>query len=226
MTPGAPGRKLDQRCAQMLKSIQGGGMYVPQGRSMTLEAPGEYGGGNWSGGSLDPSTNSFVVNTNNLFSIGLLQFDPKNPAEPYRRTSPWGAHAFLWDNQQVPCQAPPWGVLSSVDLNSGNISWQVPLGNLGAPGEATTGAPNIGGSIVTAGGLVFIGAATDDRFRAFDSATGKELWSAGLPAAAHATPATYWGKSKRKQYVVVAAGGGGIFSGRVSDAVIAFALPD
>ena len=174
MIPDSSGRRLDQRCTAMLQSIQQSGIYIPYGRSMTLETPGQLGGGNWSGGSLDPSTNSFIVNTNNLFSIGSLQFDPQNPTEPYRRTSPWGEHAFLWDDKQVPCQAPPWGLLSSIDLNSGNLLWQVPLGNLDTSGDASgakTGAPNIGGSIVSAGGLVFIGATSDEKFRAFDSAT-------------------------------------------------------
>ncbi|HET9305272.1 MAG TPA: PQQ-binding-like beta-propeller repeat protein [Candidatus Sulfotelmatobacter sp.] len=89
-----------------------------------------------------------------------------------------------------------------------------------------SGLPNLGGSVVTAGGLVFIGAATDSRFRAFDSRTGKQLWVAELAASAHAAPVTYKGKKSGKQFVVIAAGGGGFFRGKISDEVIAFALPD
>jgi quinoprotein glucose dehydrogenase len=95
-------------------------------------------------------------------------------------------------------------------------------------GVAKTGTQSLGGSIVTAGGLVFIGATVDKRFRAFDAATGEELWSHPVPANAHATPATYEGRSGR-QYVVIAAGGGGLLrelSADLSDTLIAFALPD
>ena len=81
-------------------------------------------------------------------------------------------------------------------------------------------------AVATAGGLVFIGAATDRRFRAFDSRTGKQLWTAELPASAHATPVTYVGQKSGKQFVVIAAGGGGFFRGSTSDEVVAFALPD
>ena len=89
-----------------------------------------------------------------------------------------------------------------------------------------TGTPNLGGSIVTASGLVFIGAAMDSRFRAFDSRNGDQLWAAKLEASAHATPITYFGKKSGKQFVVIAVGGGGYFKGKVSDTLTAFALPD
>ena len=115
--------------------------------------------------------------------------------------------------------------MNAIDVNKGEIVWKVPLGLVdGLNGE--TGAPNLGGSIATAGGLVFIGAATDRRFRAFDSRTGKQLWTAELPASAHATPVTYVGQKSGKQFVVIAAGGGGFFRGSTSDEVVAFALPD
>jgi quinoprotein glucose dehydrogenase len=102
----------------------------------------------------------------------------------------------------------------------------VPLGiteALEAKGIHNTGAPNIGGSIVTAGGLVFIAATNDNRFRAFDSRTGRELWSAEIDGSGHATPITYQGRDGR-QYVVIAAGGGGYFGSRPADALIAFSL--
>jgi len=105
--------------------------------------------------------------------------------------------------------------------------WQVPLGNvpaLEAKGITGTGSPNLGGPIVTAGGLVFIGGAGDSRIRAFDVKTGQEVWRADLPASGHATPVSYRGKSGR-QYVVIAAGGGGRFSKAIADAYVAFALP-
>jgi len=112
-----------------------------------------------------------------------------------------------------------------VDVNKGEIVWQVPLGSIDEL-KMKTGTPNLGGSIVTAGGLVFIGATIDSHFRAFDSKTGEQLWVTDLEASAHATPTTYLGKKTGKQFVVIAAGGGGYFRGRVSDALAAFALPD
>ncbi len=124
--------------------------------------------------------------------------------------------------------APPWGLLHAIDLKRGTIAWQVPLGiveDLEARGVPPTGTSNLGGSIVTAGGLVFIAATNDRRFRAFEARTGKELWVTSLEASGHATPITY--RSKRgKQVVVIAAGGGGYFSDTASDVVAAYALPD
>ncbi|HEY6183458.1 MAG TPA: PQQ-binding-like beta-propeller repeat protein, partial [Terriglobales bacterium] len=119
----------------------------------------------------------------------------------------------------------PWGTLNAVDVNKGDIVWKVPLGSMDEL-KGKTGTPNLGGSIVTAGGLVFIGATIDSRFRAFDAKTGEQLWVADLEASAHATPMTYIGKKTGKQFVVIAAGGGGYFRGKVSDTLAAFALPD
>ena len=119
---------------------------------------------------------------------------------------------------------PPWGTLNAIDLNKGTIAWRVTLGEypeLTKRGVKPTGTENYGGPAVTAGGLVFIGATKDEKIRAFDAATGKTLWEAPLPAAAHATPAVY--AVNGRQYVVIAAGGGkGTKSG---DAYVAFALP-
>jgi quinoprotein glucose dehydrogenase len=121
---------------------------------------------------------------------------------------------------------PPWGQLTAIDLSPGEIVWQVPLGEhkeLTARGIPRTGTQNIGGSLVTAGGLVFIGATQDERFRAFDGATGKVLWEGQLPAGGYASPCTY--EVNGRQYVVIAAGGGGKPSTRSGDAYVAFALP-
>jgi quinoprotein glucose dehydrogenase len=112
-----------------------------------------------------------------------------------------------------------------VDVNTGEIAWKVPLGAVDEL-KKTTGTSNLGGSIVTAGGVVFIGATIDSRFRAFDALTGEQLWAVDLAASAHATPITYLGKKTAKQFVVIAAGGGGFFKGKVSDVLEAFALPD
>ena len=116
-----------------------------------------------------------------------------------------------------PCQAPPWGELAAVNLNTGDIAWREPFGRidaLEAKGVMNTGSINIGGSVATAGGVLFIGASTDQRFHAYESKTGKLLWEVKLGANAQASPITYQGKD-RKQYVAVVAG----------DQLVAFRLP-
>lgn len=212
-------------CAELFHSLETRGMYTPYGRKQTLVVPGTLGGATWSGGSFDPESGYFFVNVNELGSVGAMEPQPEGAPVPYRRGSKGGEYARFWDQNEWPCQKPPWGTLNAVDLNTGEIVWKVPLGNVGGQ-NIDTGAPNLGGSVVTAGGLVFIGAATDSRFRAFDSRTGKQLWVGELAASAHAAPVTYEGKKSGKQFVVIAAGGGGFFRGKISDEVVAFALPD
>ncbi len=121
---------------------------------------------------------------------------------------------------------PPWGTLTSIDLNRGEIDWQIPLGEvpeLTRRGIPPTGTENYGGPVVTAGGLIFIGATKDERFRALDKATGKILFETALPAGGYATPATY--EVNGKQYVVIACGGGKMGT-KSGDSYVAFALPD
>jgi len=136
-----------------------------------------------------------------------------------------GYNRFV-DRDGYPAVKPPWGTLNAIDLNKGEILWQVPLGEypeLTEQGMAPTGTENYGGPVVTAGGLIFIGASKDAYFRAFNSATGEEIWKHSLPAAGMATPCTY--EVDGKQYVVIAAGGGKITDQR-GDQYVAFALPD
>jgi len=137
-----------------------------------------------------------------------------------------GYRKFL-DPDGYPAFKPPWGTLSAIDLNSGKFLWQVPLGQypaLAAQGLIDTGSENYGGPVVTAGGLIFIGATVYDRkFRAFDSSSGKLLWETTLPFAGIATPATY--EIDGKQYVVIAASGGRDPRSPVGGSYIAFALP-
>lgn len=140
---------------------------------------------------------------------------------------PRGFSFALDANTTLPCSAPPWGELVAVDVNKGDIVWRVPLGITEALGEKglNTGTRNLGGSIATASGLVFIGATNDRRFRAFDAKTGKELFTAQLAASAHSTPVTYMGKDGKQYVVVPAAGGTAVGSRWMSDELIAFALP-
>jgi quinoprotein glucose dehydrogenase len=130
------------------------------------------------------------------------------------------------DSAGNPVIKPPWGTLSAIDLNTGDYLWRIPLGTTTEPGTTTarvTGTEQYGGPIVTAGGLVFIAATTDAKFRAFDKLTGKLLWETELPAAGYATPSTY--SVRGKQYVVIAAGGGKLGT-KSGDTYVAFALPD
>ena len=218
-------RESHQYCAELVHSLKTRGMYTPYGVEATLVMPGTLGGGNWSGGSFDPASGYLFVNANEIGAVGAMLPQADGAPEKYRRGSKDGEYARFWDQNQWPCQKPPWGTLSAVDVNRGEIAWKVPLGSVDELQEKT-GTPNLGGAIVTAGGLVFIGATTDSRFHAFDAKTGKELWTTDLEASAHATPITYLGKKTGKQFVVIAAGGGGFFKGKVSDTLAAFALTD
>jgi quinoprotein glucose dehydrogenase len=148
---------------------------------------------------------------------------PSLESMPYVATG----HNEFRDPKGFPANKRPWGTLSAIDLNKGAILWQVPLGTypqLEAKGYPPTGTFNMGGPIVTAGGLVFIGGAMDERFRAFDSDTGQVLWQYQMNAGGYATPATF--EVRGRQYVVIAAGGGGKPETKSGDAYYCFALPE
>jgi Glucose dehydrogenase len=146
----------------------------------------------------------------------------------YIRTSAYGPYARFWNREtRIPCTNPPYGELVAVDTRTGDIAWRAPLGTvpaLEAQGIRNTGAPNLGGSIATAGGLVFIAATNDSRFRAFESKTGRLLWEQAIDANGHTIPITYLGRDGKQYVVIMAGGGGGYFGGTPSDSVVAFAL--
>ena len=135
-------------------------------------------------------------------------------------------YVYLRDERGIPITKPPFGTLTAVDLAAGEIRWQVPLGSypqLANEGLTATGTENYGGPVVTAGGLLFIAATADEKFRAFDKRTGETVWETTLPAAGYATPATY--SVAGKQFVVVAAGGGKLGT-KSGTKYVAYALPD
>jgi quinoprotein glucose dehydrogenase len=204
-----------------------GGPYTPlplEGNALLF--PSTLGGGNWGGVSIDPSLGLLFVNVMNIGQWGHME---KRGAE-YVRTSAYGPYARFWDvKTRIPCQNPPFGEMIAVNLATGEIAWKSVLGRieeLEAIGVRNTGSLNMGGSIATAGGVVFIGATNDSRFRAFDSRTGKLLWEIPMEASGHTIPITYLGRDGRQYVAIMATGGGGYLGGGSSNSLVAFALPD
>ncbi len=188
--------------------------------------PSTIGGGNWGGVSIDPVLGRLFVNVMNVAQWGHME---KRGAE-YVRASNYGPYARFWNREtRIPCQNPPFGEMIAVDLASGDIAWRSVLGrteSLEKLGVKDTGALNMGGSIATAGGLVFIAATNDAGFRAFDSISGKLLWETKLEANGHTSPITYMGRDNRQYVALTATGGGGYLGGVASNTLVAFALPD
>ena len=152
---------------------------------------------------------------------------PATTTAPRKADPPYAFGGFQrwFDREGYPAIKPPWGTLNAVDMNTGELLWKVPLGEyreLTARGIPPTGTENYGGPVVTAGGLVFIGASADETFRAFDKKTGKLLWQATLPFSGNATPSTYMVDGR--QYVVISAGGGKS-NRQAGGTIVAFALP-
>ena len=213
------------------------GMFTPPTVDRTMVTfPSTLGGGNWSGLSYDPVRGLLFTNIMNLGQVARMEKRADGAGGPvpvgmeYKRTSPWGnAYARFWNPEtKMPCSSPPFGELVAVDVNSGSVAWRVPLGvfdELKARGYDKTGTPNIGGTIVTSSGVVFVGATIDKRFRAFNAQTGALLWETTLDASAHATPMTFMGRDHR-QYVVVAASGAGLLGSPPGRRIVAFALPE
>lgn len=215
----------------------------------TITYPGPTGGPNWGGGSYNPDLGLYFINVQNRAvyrpkaeagsGLGMSmhaavpdagqEVGPAAPSAP-RPPRGRGTPAFSFkapDGTYLSCGATPWGELVAVDVVHQRIAWRSPLGttpSLGAKG-LMTGAANLGGSMATKSGLVFIGASNDRKFHAYDGRTGKLLWQADLEASAHATPISFMGKDG-KQYVIVAAAGGTAVGGReMSDTLVAYRLP-
>jgi len=224
-------------CRDRISTLRNDGPFTPPSIGGSLIVPGNIGGSNWGGVAVDIVRALIIAPTNRLATVvRLIPRDRFADEEQHNTAGEISSQSgtafgmwreFLLSPSRLPCTAPPWGALAAIDANTGLVRWEVPLGTIPwAPKEANlgaTGSINLGGAIVTAGGLVFIAASFDSAIRAFDVETGKELWLGSLPAAGHATPMTFKGRSGR-QYVVIAAGGypdAGLPGG---DYLVAFAL--
>ena len=204
-------------CKELLAledGAMGGGPYAQYGPKLRVIFPGWVGGGNWSPPAFHPDLGYLFVTSHDLGNLNKMV--PSADGSTFRRVGAQGAPGNsggrFWDGaKRWPCQQPPWSEIIAVNVNTGDVAWRSPLGSfeeLDALGVPKTGTPEPrGGPIATAGGLLFIGAAIDRRFRALDARTGKELWAAKLVDAAKATPITYQGKNG-KQYIAILAGGG------------------
>jgi quinoprotein glucose dehydrogenase len=230
------------KCRDAIASHRSEGIFTPPDTRGTIMWPGNIGGVNWGGIAFDARRQRVFAAVNHLPMVVTL-IPPgdlsKQAASGDYRNSEFGRQAGtpyamrrepLLSPWGLPCVAPPWGTLVSVDLRRNRIVWQVPLGSTQGLGPwfAPTrdfGTPNMGGPIATAGDLVFVGAAMDSYFRAFDLETGRELWKYHLPAGGQATPMTYRAGRNQRQYVVISAGGHGGLGTPRGDYVIAFALP-
>ncbi len=229
------------KCREKIAQYRSEGIFTPPTTAPgTILSPGDAGGMNWGGPAYDPERQLMIVNTNRVPRVVQLVPREEIPdllginleagndvaaqiGTPYgvKREwllSPWGA----------PCIAPPWGELVAVDMTDGSIAWRVPLGSiekyLPLPIKWNLGTPNIGGPIITAGGLIFIGATIDGYLRAFDIETGDEIWREAMPAGTQTTPMTYG--IDNRQYIVMVTGHHLWFGSPPGDEVIAYALQE
>jgi quinoprotein glucose dehydrogenase len=224
------------------------GPLTPIGLTPSIQYPGSIGGMDWGGVSVDPERGLMVVNSarvgnyNRLLTraeadqIGLKPSPggKVTPGASAQANTPYGAYVVPFLSPLgIPCNAPPYGLLTVVDMHSGKVLWSKPLGTArdsGPRGLSTglpipMGLPNLGGSVTTRGGLVFIAASTERTFRAFDVQTGSEVWSARMPSRAQATPSSYWSNASGRQFVVIAVGGNKALQSKTADYIIAYAIP-
>lgn len=210
-------------CRDLASKLEFGGPFNPPSYNRPgLYFPGTLGGVNWAGGSFDPKLGLYVVNA---FSLGqIMQIVPDGKGF-FNNRGPLNGR-FVDPTSRLLCQKGPWGQVVAVNVNTGKIAWRSTNGiseNLPAALQ-NTGRPSIGGPITTAGGLTFIAATDDNRFRAYDTRTGQELWTYKLPASAHTIPVTY--SVAGRQYVAIVSTGGSFLATPVdSDQLTVFALP-
>lgn len=230
-------------CLEQIRGMRNDGIFTPPSLQGTVQRPSNVGGAHWGGVAYDPVRHIVVVPVNTVAAmVQLIPVDQLDHAEQMRNESRLGdqytrmhgtpymmRRRILTGPNKMPCTAPPFGKLVAINLETGARAWEVPLGDpanlkpeLAALSKTPLGLPNLGGPIVTAGGLIFIAATVDHLLRAFDIETGKELWKGPLPGGGRATPMTYKVGPNGQQYVVVSVGGGDDWG--KGDYVVAFAL--
>ena len=223
-------------CSREAKKLRYDGKFTPPSLQGTLTYPPTTGGTEWGGGAVDPHSGIYVVNSNSVVQIYKLikrsEFKQKSQngeASGYyaQEGAPYGFRLTTFLNWAgMPCWKPPYGYISAYDMNTGKRLWKEPFGQVQKWGfymPKSWGSVTIGAPVITGSGLIFIGASMDSRVRALDLKSGKVLWKAKVDAPAVAMPAVY--TYKGKEYVVFAVGGNSILAPKVSDQVVAFALP-
>ncbi|MCR9085670.1 MAG: pyrroloquinoline quinone-dependent dehydrogenase [Rhodobacteraceae bacterium] len=225
-------------CSRTAEGLRDEGRFTPPSLQGTLQWPSTVGGIEWGGGAVDPTTRTYVVNNSVTAQIAKLipraDYDEEleNKASAHTgyvpmRGVPYGLDLQLFMNPLgMPCWKPPYGQISAYNLDTGERLWQVPFGQIKRDGfymPEDWGTITLGGPVITAGGVIFIGASMDNRVRALNVADGSVLWKADVSAPAVATPATYMYDGT--QYVVFTVGGNSILSPTVSDEIVAYRLP-
>ena len=225
------------KCRDLIAASRSEGLFTPPSETGTILYPFTGGGANWGGAAFDPGSQTLYVNTSRAVHrvtlvprrgfAAAVAAAPGVEVRPQAGT-PWAEkRELLVSPLGLPCNPPPWGMLTAIDLSTGETRWSSVLGTVRdlapVPLPLKLGTPNLGGPAVTRGGLIFIGAAMDRYLRAFDAQTGKELWKGRLPAGGQATPMTYvW---QGRQYVVIAAGGSVRLGHGIGDSIVAYRLP-
>ncbi len=230
-------------CRIRFKQARYEGPFTPTATRDTIFYPGTAGGIDWGSLSVDTQRGLVAVNTLRFANFGRLIPRKDAPAAAgggggsvifQMAGTPYAfAQTLFMSPLGVPCQPPPYGTMNVLDLRTRRLLWSKPLGTAAGSGPfglasrlpIRMGVPNMGGSVITAGGLVFIAAAQDRMLRAYDIDTGRELWHAQLPAVAAATPMSYVSPTTGRQYVVIASGGHYGIPGPAGGSVLAFALP-
>jgi quinoprotein glucose dehydrogenase len=226
-------------CRGQIEGLRNEGIFTPPSFEGSVLYPGTAGGVNWGSAAYDAERRLLVFNQNHIAQVvrlipreDVVDWTPDNhpPGVMLQEGTPYVLqNQVLVSPLGAPCISPPWGTLMAVDLERGEVAWQRPFGTTRdmtpLPLGFDFGLPSMGGPIVTASGLVFIGASMDDYIRAYDILTGEELWRQRLPAGAQATPMTYQLEPNGPQWLVIAAGGHATLGTRLGDHVIAYALP-
>lgn len=226
------------KCKEAFNSVDSKGIFTPPSTNGWVQFPSFMGASNWGSVTVDQKRGILIANTNQVAAIMKLvpNAEIESRTKAGERIMPTKGADYglsmlpLLSPFGAPCNRPPWGKLMAIDLKAGKVLWNVPLGTTRdqAPFPAwfKIGVPNMGGSIVTGSGLVFIGATSDEYIRGYDIKSGEVVWRARLPAGGQSTPMTYRLTKNGRQYVVIAAGGHKFMGTGLGDSLVAFALPD